>query len=63
MKQMSVSLPSLNERDLQLLLAGLDELPGKLSRELYTRILTHIRSQVAANEQKPAVETQVEPVA
>jgi hypothetical protein len=41
-----VSLPEIEPRELQVILAGLDELPGKHSRVLYDKIVGHVNEQV-----------------
>jgi hypothetical protein len=39
-------LPDLTQRELLIVLAGLDELPGKLSRVLYDKIVGYVNDQV-----------------
>lgn len=47
---------TVNGRELQIIYAGLDELPGKISRELYDKIRSQVQAQIAAHEaaQPPA---------
>ena len=42
MSDKTVPLPDMTVRELQILLAGLDELPGKISRVLYDKIVGHV---------------------
>ena len=45
-----VFLPPLNPQELKILLMGLDELPGKLSRALYDKIVGHVNEQLKPKE-------------
>jgi hypothetical protein len=49
-------LPDVTAQELATLLRGLDELPGKVSRVLYDKIVGHVQAQVNAHEQSPPAE-------
>ena len=40
----TTTLPEVTKQELQVLLAGLDELPGKYSRVLYDKIVGHVEA-------------------
>jgi len=49
-----VSLPDVDQKELQTLLAGLDELPGKFGRTLHNKISAHVEQKLKEHEQMRA---------
>jgi hypothetical protein len=44
MSEETTTLPEVTKRELMILLSALDELPGKLSRVLYDKIVGHVEA-------------------
>ena len=47
MSEETTTLPEITKRELLILLTGLDELPGKVSRVLYDKIVGHVEATKA----------------
>jgi hypothetical protein len=46
-----VDLPKVNQQELSALLAGLDELPGKIGRALHHKISAHVEQRLKEDEE------------
>jgi hypothetical protein len=48
----TVSLPDVDQKELVILLAGLDELPGKLGRALHNKISAHVEQKLKEHDEQ-----------